>query len=290
MTEVAKETKTSPSHIHLIVSGETLSKIAARHDLQIKDLLAANTDIKDPNRIMAGQRLRIPITAAHAPVMPEPINAAPATEPTVPIGMPNTSGISEADRYDHYAPYFARFGVKLGEMEADRRTILGLKVTSSTKVNRGQGEYNDKVVVTWQNTDGGKHAREFEANTEPSARYEGKQGGDPDGDGRKDLGCLPDGLFFFEKSRSQQFGKVLRPVQDIFVLRDIDHDGDFDDKDRVNRVEALFNSAKSILFHPGGAVITGSAGCQTMRPKVFKQFWECLGNQTRFQYVLATVK
>lgn len=113
---------------------------------------------------------------------------------------------------------------------------------------------------------------------------------DANKDGKKDLGCLPDGLFYFEKSKSEEFGKVLRPVQDIFVLRDIDHDGDFDEKDKVKSIESLLNSAKSILFHPCGANITGSAGCQTMKPEVFKKFWNCLGNQTRFQYVLATVK
>lgn len=301
MTESTNETITPPNHIHLIVSGETLSKIAARHDLRVEDLLAANKDIKDPNRIMVGQRLRIPIPPAHAPVMPEPINAAPAAEPTVSIGMPNTSGKSEKDNYNLYASYFARFGVKLNEMEADRRTILGLRVTSSTKVRDGQGEYNDRLVVAWQSAHGTMHAREFEANTEPSSRYEDTPehrrtkpkkilGEDANKDGRLDLGCLPDGLYFFEKSTSGQFGKVLRPVHDIFVLRDIDHDGDFDSADKVASIAAHLNSEKSVLFHAGGNSITGSAGCQTMQPAIFKSFWEALGNQNRFQYVVATVK
>lgn len=307
MTETANNDTASPNHIHLIVSGETLAKIAARHDLKVAELLVANPQIKDPNRIMVGQRLKIPAdltSTAHAPV---PVGSVHDVESTVvatsivAAGMPHTSGKSEPEKYEIYGEYLARFGVKLGEMEADRRTILGLRVTSSTKVNQGQGDYNDRMVVIWQSSDGERHAREFESNTEPSARYEDTPenrrnnpkrilGGDGDGDGRRDLGCLPDGLFFFEKFRSQQFGKVLRPVQDIFVMRDVDHDGDFDDADKAKCIEARLNSAKSILFHPGGANITGSAGCQTMRPKVFRSFWEALGNQTRFQYVLATVK
>ncbi len=290
MPEPTTTSNNPTNHIHLIVSGETLSKIAARHNLRIEDLLTANPVITDPGKIMAGQRLKIPVASMPAPVMPQPVNAAPAAEPSVPRGLPNTSGMSEAEKYELFAAYFARFGVKLSEMEGDRRTILGLRVTSSTKVKQGQGEYNDRIVVTWQSADGNKHTHEFTGNTEPSARYEGKKGSDANRDGKRDLGCLPDGLYFFEKSRSAKFGNVLRPVKDIFVVRDVDHDGDFDAKDKAASVEALLSSGRSILFHAGGREITGSAGCQTMHPDVFKSFWNALGNQTRFQYVMATVQ
>jgi hypothetical protein len=43
------------------------------------------------------------------------------------------------------------------------------------------------------------------------------------------------------------------------------------------------------LFHAGLADRTGSAGCQTMAPEVFEQFWEALGEQDEFYYVLVEI-
>ena len=81
----------------------------------------------------------------------------------------------------------------------------------------------------------------------------------------------------------------MRPISDTFVMRDVDHDGDFDAADQAASVRELLNSGKSILFHKGGKDITGSAGCQTLKPVEFGRFWDSLGSQRRFQYVVATV-
>ena len=43
-----------------IADGDTLSQIAERHGVSVDDLLAANPDITDPNRIQAGQQLNLP--------------------------------------------------------------------------------------------------------------------------------------------------------------------------------------------------------------------------------------
>lgn len=59
----------------IVRSGDTLTAIARRHDLTIERLVALN-GLRDPNRIFAGQRLRLePAPAAPAPA---PAAAAPA--------------------------------------------------------------------------------------------------------------------------------------------------------------------------------------------------------------------
>lgn len=291
-----ENTNGQKDHVHIIVSGETLSKIAGRYHIDLKQLREANPEIKDPNKIMVGQRLRIPNAIAPAPVMTTPVVAAPSVPAPVAsasstprTGMPNTSGLNEAGKYDLYSQFFMRYGVNLAALEAGQRALLGLRVTTITKANGGAGVYDDRVVVAWRETNGTKRVKEFVANTDPSARYEGRMGLDANRDGRRDLGCLPEGLYEFQKGTSTKYGNVLRPVKDIFVIRDTDHDGDFDEADKASSIKDLLNSRDSILFHKGGNNITGSAGCQTFKPAVFNGFWESLGTQKRFQYVLCTV-
>lgn len=286
----------SPDHVHIIVSGETLSRIADHYHLKLKELLDANPDIKDPNKVMVGQRVKIPNAAAPAPVMTPPVVPPAAqdtptatTDAATPAaGMPNTSGMSDATRYDLYAQYFMRYGVNLAALDAGTRVLLGLRITTSTKVNHGLGAYDDRIVIAWRDGDG-KHVKEFKGTTEPSGRYEGKEGLDANFDGRKDLGCLPDGLYQYQKSHSDHLGRILAPCSDIFVVRDVDHDGFFTDKDKAASVEEKLNSGRSVLFHAGGNSMTGSAACQTMPPEQFNGFWASLGDQPRYQYALATV-
>jgi hypothetical protein len=305
----------SKDHVHIIVSGENLSAIAKRYHVDINELLAANPEIKNKNRIMVGQRLKIPHAATPLPVMtppvvppaahdtpvPTPAEAAPSGG-TAPVraGMPNTSGMDEAHKYDLYAQYFSRYGVNVAALEPGTRALLGLRVTSNIHANLGRGEYNDRIVVLWRDAKG-KHVQEFGATTEPSARYEDTPenrkhypkrilGVDANRDGRKDSGCLPDGLYQYEKSSSSLLGKVLRPCSDIFVVRDVDHDGDFDDADKAASVADKLNSSRTVLFHSGGPKDTLSAACQTMPKASFIGFWASLGTgQSRYQYALATV-
>ena len=61
--------------LYTIKKGETLSKIAAAHGITIEELLAANPDIKDPNRISEGQQITIPVPS-EAP--PDQIEDSPA--------------------------------------------------------------------------------------------------------------------------------------------------------------------------------------------------------------------
>lgn len=48
------------SFTHVVRSGDTLARIASRYGLTLSALLRANTQIYNPNRIFAGQRITIP--------------------------------------------------------------------------------------------------------------------------------------------------------------------------------------------------------------------------------------
>ena len=46
--------------IHTVVAGDSLTAIARRYRVSLESLVGANREIKDPNHIILGQRLRIP--------------------------------------------------------------------------------------------------------------------------------------------------------------------------------------------------------------------------------------
>jgi LysM repeat protein len=50
----------APGRTYVVVSGDTLRKIAERFDVTVADILRLNPDIKDPNKIYPGQKLVIP--------------------------------------------------------------------------------------------------------------------------------------------------------------------------------------------------------------------------------------
>lgn len=70
------------SRIHAVSAGQTLTHIALRYGVSVGALAAAN-HLRDPGRIYAGQRLRIP-GAARATRQPR---QAPAARPAVPPSM-----------------------------------------------------------------------------------------------------------------------------------------------------------------------------------------------------------
>ncbi len=188
-----------------------------------------------------------------------------------PVRVGSTAGMTEAQRYDHYSALAAQNGgqVKTGP---GQRNIVGLRTTTDADANGGQGRYDDRMAMFWQDANGTKHAREYVGNTEPSARYRGRMGQDANGDGRLDQGRLAAGFYEFRTGSSSTLGRVLRPVQDYRVERDTNQNGTFGD-DGGRRT----GGGSSMLFHAGGSSITGSAGCQTMTPTEFNRFWRDLG-------------
>lgn len=58
-TPTPKPTETSSDSEHLIASGENLTRIAKKHGMSIQDIMKLNPNIKDPNAIKAGEKLKI---------------------------------------------------------------------------------------------------------------------------------------------------------------------------------------------------------------------------------------
>lgn len=67
---------------HKVQAGETLSAIAKKNGITLAALLAANSDIQDPNRIQVGQTILIPVpgTGSGSPI-PAPTLPTPAPPP-----------------------------------------------------------------------------------------------------------------------------------------------------------------------------------------------------------------
>jgi len=78
-------TSTSPSpspgptqHIYVVAAGDTLSRIASRFGVSVEQILAANPQIKNPNRIAVGDEIVIPDTQP-APSVIEDASPSPAS-------------------------------------------------------------------------------------------------------------------------------------------------------------------------------------------------------------------
>jgi hypothetical protein len=65
--------------IYIIKKGDFLNKVAAAHGITLEELMAANPDIKDPNKIVEGQQIIIP-AASQAPPEEFGGSAAPSSE------------------------------------------------------------------------------------------------------------------------------------------------------------------------------------------------------------------
>jgi hypothetical protein len=50
--------------VYVLKKGDTLSKVANKFDVELDALLAANPEIKDPNKVSLGQEIVIPTPAA----------------------------------------------------------------------------------------------------------------------------------------------------------------------------------------------------------------------------------
>lgn len=89
----------APATQHKVKPGETLLAIAQQHGVTLKALLAANTDIKNPNLIMVGQLINLPpgqVVVPPSPVVPAQPVAPPAPVSPVPAPTPPASGADAA--------------------------------------------------------------------------------------------------------------------------------------------------------------------------------------------------
>lgn len=270
--------------------GDTLTNIGKTFGVSWQAIAQAN-DLANPNLIHVGQALRIP-GAGHASdsAVEEPARTTstpPRSTGEATGALPLTEGLSASQKFDLYAGYVNAHGSAeaKADLAAGRQVILGLRDETAVDANNGKGAYDDRIVVLQANGSGGG-VREFSANTEPSSQYDGRYGADFNGDGRLELGRMAEGTVSFRKDHSGNLGDVLRPTQALSVQRDTNHDGRIDAADPRG---AGRSTDTSFLFHAGGNGNTGSAGCQTMRPGDFQAFWNGLGDQKTFNYVLVNV-
>jgi hypothetical protein len=175
--------------------------------------------------------------------------------------------LSESEQYDYCAEIITHNGGTLR-----KRNLISFRKETSTKANQGKGLYDDVTFLIWKGNSGQKYAKRYTSNTEPSYQYTGIYGVDANGDGRKDLGRLPEGYYEYKTGTSNTLGKVLCPTKSAMAERDTSHDGVFQPN------EPRASAGNSMLFHAGGATNTGSAGCQTMPPNEYTRFWADLNS------------
>lgn len=188
---------------------------------------------------------------------------------------PPASNLSESEQYDYCAEIITHNGGTLR-----KRNLISFRKETSTKVNDWHGCYDDITYMIWK--DGaGKHARKYASNTEPSSQYEdsnnpladrNRMGVDANGDGRLDLGRLPEGYYEYKTGTSATLGKVLCPTASAMAERDTSHDGLFQPN------EPRASAGTTMLFHQGGETNPFSAGCQTMPPNEYTRFWADLNS------------
>jgi LysM repeat protein len=297
----------SADHSYTVRSGDTLSAIAARNGVSVDQLARAN-QIDNPNMIFVGDVLRMPGRSGAVPAPPDtpvskPSGAKPATPatPTTPTEpgssgsgrvkagqLPNTAGLNDAQRYDLYSAQVKQFGnaAVQADLAAGRKVVLSLRQDTDTRINKGLGAYDDRMVMLWQGADGSKHAVEFRANTEPSGQYEDggpytrkPVGENYGGDSRGDQGRLADGTYAFSRGTFLNADALLAG-NDQVTERDTNHNGKFDDG------VVTAKGGYGMHIHIGGASNTYSAGCLTLPPSEHERFFAQLGGQNTVRNVV----
>lgn len=101
--EVAPAPPPPTELIHVVVAGDTLSAIARTFGVSLDAILAVN-DIPDPNALLVGQRIVIPVatTAAETTPQPEPA-AAPEVQTPADAGLPAEEPSPSSDGADDEA-------------------------------------------------------------------------------------------------------------------------------------------------------------------------------------------
>ncbi len=87
----ARHDRQVPDRYHRIAPGESLSRIAARHDTSVATLMRLN-DLPSPHRIRAGARLRLPGAGMPVPAIDPKVALRPAAPPA-----PSTRGIGPGE-------------------------------------------------------------------------------------------------------------------------------------------------------------------------------------------------
>lgn len=118
-----------------VKAGDNLSKIAKRYGTNVAQLLKANPQIKNPDRIQVGQLINLPDTSTET-TQPLPSNVVPAIQPT-----PKTTTTTTTTTDTPASPVAAAAGA-LGEALAE---ILGTLSAKYETGGRGPGTVSTGV-------------------------------------------------------------------------------------------------------------------------------------------------
>jgi murein DD-endopeptidase MepM/ murein hydrolase activator NlpD len=146
---------------YTVQAGDTLSKIAARNGLTLAQLLQANPQISNPDRINVGDSINLPNTSTENATQPLPSNPV-ASNPVPPISTENTQPLPSN-------PVAAAVGA-LGAAIADELGSLSAKYETG---GRGPG-----VVSTGAGDPGGVSYGSYQMATKMGtvARFVGQPG------------------------------------------------------------------------------------------------------------------
>lgn len=298
---------------------------AGRHTDAIDLFLATWTGqpkvVQDALDRLVGAR----VNACYAP----PPGASPATLAaltrlssitiTVPK-MPLTAQVlllNQQQRHDVYGSIVEIRGTPdaILALKRGNRVILGLRQDQSTLSAHGQGPYNDRFVVLWQQATERRVEIFLTANTQPTAQYDGNQrknkaiifrradGLDVTGDNIPELGRLSEGTYELLRTThhnptSAGTNFSLRPTPAAVasgqnrIERDSNHDGFFDERDGANGLRRFSDLNDTFKIHSGSKANTDSSGCQTIAPADYSRFATAVigSAQNRYQYTLTRVQ
>jgi len=145
LSELDQSTKNSTSD-YTVVLGDNLSKIAKAHGVKLADLIAANKQIKNPNRIYPGDVVTIP--GSSKPIITPKDNLKPKSVPA-PIKKRSTSKneINNIDGAGEVFDFFKGKGLTDIQCAAFVGNIYTESRVNTTAHNKGE---NARGIVQWR--------------------------------------------------------------------------------------------------------------------------------------------
>jgi hypothetical protein len=309
--EIVRLSNGSPALASRLIDAYTARQPADLRDAVERSVAAQLRD----NQILSSPAVRGTVSEGAAL---RRFDAVLSANPAVPV----TTGLTDAQKFDVYASIVEVHGDAVARRDlADSAhnglpTMVALRNETSTLANRGQGVYDDRMIVLSRDRDGTPHVLEVTGNTEPTAQYDARAGrrGDPaepgyenvvarakiegsdiNGDGLRDLGRLAAGSYRMTQTThnnpaSAGTNESFRPTaasidNRLRVERDTNGDGVF--SRRNDELNASFK------IHSGSRLNTDSAGCQTIKPGDYQNVMNALNRSAAnpsFSYVLVTAR
>lgn len=209
-------------------------------------------------------------------VIPEGVIQEGQSEPSFPA----TSGKSENQKYDYYASKIESVSGSI-QSGANKYNIVMMRKKSNFYDNAGRGIFDDAIAIIWIDSSGEKRVQEFIANGEAHASIQGKRWGqfkreEPVDKGGYNPALAEPGNHLYQiGTPGKVWKKYLRSSKGVNWYfgspTKFPTDGEF----TLYRTSGG-KGTYSLLFHPGGKGMAGSAGCQTFPLAEFRRLWNTI--------------